>query len=397
MGEQATVVLDVGKTLTKLSLWAPDGRLIAQCNRPNERVDTGAYVALDAAGIESVRGREPPQLRGTRAGGGHHPRGPRRRAQPFWTTEAAWCCRRWTTSTLFRPRFAQAYDEQRDPFAFTGSPALPDGLNLGAQLFFLESLHPGLLSGQRRIVPWAQYWSWVLSGVAASEVTSLGCHTDLWRPLARGRPRSSPSSRGWSDHFAPLHDAGSVLGTLRPEWVKRTGLSPKVRVYCGLHDSNAALVAARASAELSEQEATILSTGTWFVAMRTPGARGRVSIAGLDEKRDCLVNVDVGRQSRAFGAFHGWTGDRAADRSRHAAHRHSARPACPARERSRCACEQSDGASDARARLWAVSAWPRPLDFDARVMRRIDAPLWRSMRHWSRTRRSSSSARASDC
>jgi sugar (pentulose or hexulose) kinase len=197
-----------------------------------------------------------------------------------------------------------AYDEQRDAFAFTGSPALPDGLNLGAQLFFLESLHPELLSGRRRIVPWAQYWSWILCGVAASEVTSLGCHTDLWQPLARV-PSQLATRRGWADHFAPLHDAGSVLGTLRSEWVKRTGLSPKVCVYCGLHDSNAALVAARASTELANQEATILSTGTWFVAMRTPGPRERVSISSLDEKRDCLMNVDVGSNPIPSARFMG--------------------------------------------------------------------------------------------
>ena len=53
MGARATVVLDVGKTLTKLSLWTPDGCLVAQCNRPNERVDAGKYIALDADGIEA--------------------------------------------------------------------------------------------------------------------------------------------------------------------------------------------------------------------------------------------------------------------------------------------------------------------------------------------------------
>src|SRR5262249_19135906 len=74
----------------------------------------------------------------------------------------------------------------------------------------------------------------------------------------------------------------------------RTGLPSDVCVYCGLHDSNAALVAARATTELLEREATILSTGTWFVAMRAPGRQARVRLASLNEKRDCLVNVDVG-------------------------------------------------------------------------------------------------------
>jgi len=292
MGEPATVVLDVGKTLTKLSLWTPDGRLIAQCNRANERVETGAYVALDAAGIEAFVAESLRSFAGLAQVGAIIPVG-----------HGAGAAVLDDRSGLVLPpldyehpipsSIRHAYDEQRDSFSLTGSAALPDGLNLGAQLFFLESLHAGLLSGQRRIVPWAQYWAWVLSGVAASEVTSLGCHTDLWRPLARA-PSQLAINRGWSERFAPLHDAGSVLGTLRSEWVARTGLSSRVCVYCGLHDSNAALVAARASPELANQEATILSTGTWFVAMRTPGPRGRVSISSLDEKRDCLMNVDVG-------------------------------------------------------------------------------------------------------
>src|SRR4051812_44657467 len=53
MSEGAVVVLDVGKTLSKLSLWAPEGRLLADASRPNARVDSGTYVALDTAGIET--------------------------------------------------------------------------------------------------------------------------------------------------------------------------------------------------------------------------------------------------------------------------------------------------------------------------------------------------------
>jgi len=290
MERQATVVLDVGKTLTKLSLWTPDGRLLAHCNRPNERIETGMYVGLDAAGIEgfladSLRNFAPladieaiiPVGHGAAAAlvddnGLVLP--PLDYEQPIPST------------------VRQEYDEQRDPFALTGSPALPDGLNLGAQLFFLDSLRSDLFSGKRRVVPWAQYWSWILSGVAASEVTSLGCHTDLWRPLARV-PSQLAVTRGWAEYLPPLHPAGSVLGTLRSSWATRTGLSSKVRVHCGLHDSNAALVAARASGEIGNQEATVLSTGTWFVAMRTPAHGIQAALADLDEKRDCLVNVDV--------------------------------------------------------------------------------------------------------
>src|SRR5262249_9227123 len=147
----------------------------------------------------------------------------------------------------------RAYEAERDAFSLSGSPPLPNGLNLGAQLYFLESLDPELLSGWRRIVPWPQYWSWLLCGGVASEVTSLGCHTDLWQPLTRA-PSPLAFRRGWSARLAPLHRAGDVLGTLSPSWVERTGLSANVRVYCGLHDSNAALVAARAFPEVADHD-----------------------------------------------------------------------------------------------------------------------------------------------
>lgn len=96
---------------------------------------------------------------------------------------------------------------------------------------------------------------------------------------------------GWAERFAPLARAGDAVGTLRPEVAARTGLSPGVKVLAGLHDSNAALLAARGFAEIAAHEATVLSTGTWFIGMRLPSAS--VDTANLPEARDCLVNVDV--------------------------------------------------------------------------------------------------------
>jgi sugar (pentulose or hexulose) kinase len=90
--------------------------------------------------------------------------------------------------------------------------------------------------------------------------------------------------RGWAQLLPPLRRAGDCLGTITAEWSARTGLPADVRVYCGLHDSNAALLAARGFREIAEREATVLSTGTWFVAMRTPSVP--VDLTGLHEHRD---------------------------------------------------------------------------------------------------------------
>ncbi|MBC2667796.1 carbohydrate kinase [Novosphingobium piscinae] len=187
------------------------------------------------------------------------------------------------------PAVLAAYRAERDPFARTGSPALPDGLNIGTQLFWLDQLYPAAMA-RATLVPWAQYWAWLLTGRAVSEVTSLGCHSDLWCP-AEGRFSPLAQRRGWADRFAPVVPAGAVVGPLRPELAARTGLSAEVVVHAGLHDSNAALLAARGFAEIAGHEATVLSTGTWFIAMRLPAAP--VDTAGLPEARDCLVNVDA--------------------------------------------------------------------------------------------------------
>jgi sugar (pentulose or hexulose) kinase len=74
-------------------------------------------------------------------------------------------------------------------------------------------------------------------------------------------------------------------------------------VYCGLHDSNAALLAARGFPEIADHEATVLSTGTWFVAMRKPAAP--IDMTMLPEHRDCLVNVDVFGQPVPSARFMG--------------------------------------------------------------------------------------------
>lgn len=289
MRGRATIVLDVGKTLAKLSLWSPAGELIKRRVRPNERIKAGAYVALDTAGIEGWA-VEVLRYFGTLADvGAIVPVG--HGAGAAIIRDGRLACPPLDYEEPMPPALRAAYDAERDPFARTGSPALPDGLNLGAQLFRLEALEPALAECTQ-IVPWAQYWSWLLSGVPASEVTSLGCHTDLWNPLA-GTPSELAERRGWARRLAPLRAASDILGTLRPEWVFRTGLPADTEVHCGLHDSNAALLAARGFAEIADHESTVLSTGTWFVAMRSPKNTASIDTRALDETRDCLINVDV--------------------------------------------------------------------------------------------------------
>lgn len=282
------IVLDIGKTMSKASLWAPDGTLVARRTRANARVDGPGYPALDAAGIDAWLGdalRELAALATVSAvipvahGAGFAVLRGGQLAVPPMDYELE--------LTLEE---CEAYRASRSSFVLTGSPALPGGLNLGAQLHALDRRLPSALAPGATLIPWAQYWAWRLCGVAASEVTSLGCHTDLWCPVS-GAFSPLAVARGWVALFAPLRRAGEVLGRLTPEWVARSGLPSATRVHCGLHDSNAALLAVRAHAGIGLGESTVLSTGTWFVSMRTAAAA--VDLATLPEAQDCLVNVDA--------------------------------------------------------------------------------------------------------
>jgi sugar (pentulose or hexulose) kinase len=284
-----TVVLDVGKTLAKATLWNEARECVAQRARPNERAIGGGITTLDATGIEHWLNRILKEFAVLGPVGAIIPIA--HGAAAALLHEGQLVCApldyEWPGVAVDRAR----YDAQRDPFVVTGSPALPAGLNLGMQLHWLETLPAGEFR-TAQILPWAQYWAWLLSGVAASEVTSLGCHTDLWHPYDRA-PSALAIQRGWADRLAPLKPAATALGLLTPAWVKRTGLSAKVEIHCGLHDSNAALLAARDHPDIHGRDTTVLSTGTWFVAMRAPLASDPSLKPALPEARDCLVNVDV--------------------------------------------------------------------------------------------------------
>jgi sugar (pentulose or hexulose) kinase len=191
-----------------------------------------------------------------------------------------------------------AYDADRDPFTATFSPPLPAGLNLGRQLHHIETTEPALFARVAAILPYPQYWAFVLSGVLASEATSLGCHTDLWLPAERA---FSPlaTRRGWAGRFAPVRPAREALGPIRSDIAARCGLPPDCMILCGIHDSNASYLQHRAHRAPDEPFA-VVSSGTWTIVMASHTPLDR-----LDPARDMLANVDAFGDPVATARFMG--------------------------------------------------------------------------------------------
>lgn len=178
-----------------------------------------------------------------------------------------------------------AYDEQRDAFEQTFSPKLPLGLNLGRQLFYLQHEQRELFERASTLLLYPQYWAWRLSAVAVSEVTSLGCHTDLWRPKS-AIFSALAEHRGWARLFPPLRRASEKIGSIDPAVARQTGLSPACGIACGIHDSNASYLKFLIGREHTPFVA--VSSGTWTIVMANDGDLSR-----LKERNDMLANVNA--------------------------------------------------------------------------------------------------------
>lgn len=302
----STVVLDIGKTNAKLTLIDAAGRTLAERRRPNTVRRDGPYPHHDTEGLwawmlgelrslsklADVRAIVPVTHGATAAlvdeAGLVLPVADYEHV-PGDATDAA------------------RYEALRPAFEESGSPQLPAGLNLGRQLDWLQARFPAEFARARHVLMYPQYWAWRLCGVAASEVTSLGCHTDLWRPAA-GRWSSLVERLGWEQLFPPRRDAWARLGKLRPELAADTGLPADCDIVCGIHDSNASLLRHLLTMQ-SSGPCTVLSTGTWVIAAALGSAT-----RPLVQAQDMLANCNVFGEAvpcmrfmggREFGAIAG--------------------------------------------------------------------------------------------
>ena len=191
---------------------------------------------------------------------------------------------------------AAQYDTLRPDFAQTGSPRLARGMNIGAQLHWMLSTQPDLRARVAHVLTYPQYWGWRLTGEMACDVTSLGCHSDLWNPW-QGDFSSLVDRLGLTGKFAPPRRPDGQLGVLRRDIADQTGLSPQTPVTVGIHDSNASLYP-----YLGGQGGafSVVSTGTWVVCMAVQGDK-----VTLDPARDVLVNVNAHGQAVPSARFMG--------------------------------------------------------------------------------------------
>lgn len=196
--------------------------------------------------------------------------------------------------------FVNEYAALKPAFGLTGSPTLAGGLNIGAQLHWQFATDPKLKSRTAQIVTYPQYWGHRLTGVAATDVTSIGCHTDLWNPN-EGVFSDLATQLRIRDKIAPVRRPNDILGHILPDIANATGLALDTPVCVGIHDSNASLYPHVIS---QEGPVSVVSTGTWVIVMSMKGDDG-TAMPPLDPDRDTLINVNALGQAVASARFMG--------------------------------------------------------------------------------------------
>jgi sugar (pentulose or hexulose) kinase len=298
-----TLVIDIGKSNAKLLLLDKQGTVVERHSRANASVQSAlGYPALDVHGLAQW-------MQQTMAASPHA----QRCGHVITSTHGAalvalddkglaWEPLDYEYEAVAQDSALQQAFAAGSTFAETLSPELPAGLNAARQLGWMQNNHPEAWQRTRCLMPYAQYWAWLLSGVACSEVSSLGCHTHLWNPNTASYSRLA-QERGWAALFAPLRKAWEVVGPVRAEVAQQWGLPARAQVHVGVHDSNACLaryLPRTAAADAAPQSLTLVSSGTWTVLM-APGA----SAHDLTAEKDMLANVDVTERMTPTARFMG--------------------------------------------------------------------------------------------
>jgi len=287
-------VVDVGFTNTKIALFSSAGEVLAERKGPSRHVAGPPYISIDPEPMVALCRSALPELD---------------RIMPIdvivpTAHGAAMACLD-ASGQLALPVMDYTSEPPQDivaeyqkimpSFAEAFCPLLPLAITHGLQLYWQMRQWPEDFARVATLMPWIQYVSFRLSGVAATEISSMSCQTHLMDTRS-ATPSQMARQLGWDSKFPPMRKAWERIGVLKPEF---TGAAFRGEglVTAGVHDSTANFMRYVCA---GLDRFTLVSTGTWSISFdpSTP-------ISVLDPARDTNTNTDVlGRNvccSRFFG------------------------------------------------------------------------------------------------
>lgn len=151
-------------------------------------------------------------------------------------------------------KFYEAYGSAADIALQTASPVLGH-LNSGMQLYWLKHQKPTAFNQVATALHLPQYLSYLFTHHTAADLTSIGCHTQLWN-------FQTQQYHNWVrqekiDSILPPITSATSTRSVNLE-------NTQIQVGIGLHDSSAALIPYLTAFSVPF---ILISTGTWCISL----------------------------------------------------------------------------------------------------------------------------------
>lgn len=173
----------------------------------------------------------------------------------------------------------------------TASPVL-GSLNSGMQLYRIKKERPELFAKIRYALHLPQYLSYLITGIPAADITSIGCHTNLW-DFKKNDYHEWVSREGIREKLPGILPGDEVLPASFP--------GNSYPVGAGLHDSSAALIPYLIN---FHEPFILISTGTWCISLNP---FNQLPLTADELQQDCLCYMSFeGKPVKASRLFAGY-------------------------------------------------------------------------------------------
>lgn len=185
-------------------------------------------------------------------------------------------------------QFYDTYGGESKVAKQTASPVLGN-LNSGMQLYRLKYEQPAAFARIKYALHLPQYLSFILTGNIYADITSIGCHTNLWN-FETNQYHDWVKQEGIDIKLPAVLNCASIAG-----YVHNT-----IPVGVGLHDSSAALIPYLAA---FQEPFILLSTGTWCISLNP---FNQTPLTTEELQNDCLCYMTYeGKPVKASRLFAG--------------------------------------------------------------------------------------------
>lgn len=289
-------ILDVGKTNKKLLLFDEDYKVVFEkSERMEETVDEDGFPCEDIAGLQqSIREMVSSVLAMSAY---------KVLALNFTAYGASFVYIDAKGNTLaplynylkpypaaLQHDFYTQYGGEKEFARTTSSPVL-GSLNSGMQVLRLKHEKPDLFSNVAYALHLPQYLSLMFTGKPVSDITSIGCHTNLW-------DFTKQAYHDWVENEGIASVLGPIVSSTHVEKINVDGHA----LCCGigLHDSSSALIPYLIC---FKDPFVLVSTGTWSISLNP---FDHVPLTDQELEQDCLCYLQyTGKPVKASRLFLG--------------------------------------------------------------------------------------------